>query len=72
MDVEKGRENARAYAEERKLISVANETGMTTEEAVHGVATGDSGVGSSSGAGSVDLVGAEVARKEIGGKWHID
>lgn len=45
VDVEKGRENCRKYVEERKLIRVAKESGMTTDEVVEGIATGELGVG---------------------------
>ena len=41
VDVEKGRENCRRYVEERKLVRVAKESGMTTEEVVDGVVTGE-------------------------------
>ncbi len=40
MDVEKGRDNCRKYVEERKLIRVAKESGLTTDEVIQGVATG--------------------------------
>lgn len=40
VDVEKGRENCRKYVEERKLIRIAKESGLTTEQLVEGVATG--------------------------------
>jgi hypothetical protein len=43
VDVEKGRENCREYVEQRKLIRVAKEAGLTTDEVVDGVATGELG-----------------------------
>lgn len=43
MDVEKGRENCRVYVEQRKLMRVAKESGMTAEQVVEGVATGELG-----------------------------
>ncbi|KAI9743395.1 MAG: hypothetical protein M1818_003242 [Claussenomyces sp. TS43310] len=43
VDVEKGRENCRVYVEQRKLLRVARETGMTTDEIIEGVATGELG-----------------------------
>ena len=43
MDVEKGRENCRRYVEERKLIRVAKEAGLTTDQVVEGIATGQLG-----------------------------
>ena len=43
VDVEKGRENCRKYVEERKLIRVAKEAGLTTDQVVEGVATGELG-----------------------------
>lgn len=47
VDIEKGRENCRIYVEERKLMRVAKESGLTTDEVIHGVATGDLIAGSS-------------------------
>jgi hypothetical protein len=41
VDIEKGRENCRAYVEERKLIRVAKESGLTADEVIEGVATGN-------------------------------
>jgi hypothetical protein len=41
VDIEKGRENCRKYVEERKLIRVAKESGLTTDQVVEGVATGE-------------------------------
>lgn len=47
MDVDKGRENCRKYVEERKLLRVAKETRMTTNEVVEGISTGKLGVDNS-------------------------
>jgi hypothetical protein len=66
VDIEKGRENCRIYVEERKLIRVAKEAGLTTEEVVEGVATGDLRAES----GSSD--GVEVVATEGTGKGHLD
>jgi hypothetical protein len=65
VDVEKGRENAGKYAEERKLLRVAKETGLTTDQVIDGVATGVLGVagGSGSGSDSVEFVGVETGKK---------
>jgi hypothetical protein len=65
VDVEKGRENARKYAEDRKLLRVAKETGLTTDQVIGGVATGKLGVTSRSGSGSdsVEFVGVETGKK---------
>lgn len=41
VDVEKGRENCRVYVEERKLLRVAQDIGMTTDEIIEGVATSE-------------------------------
>jgi hypothetical protein len=43
VDVEKGRENCRIYVEERKLMRVAKEAGLTTDQVVEGVAAGELG-----------------------------
>ena len=48
MDVEKGRENCRVYVEERKLARMARETGMSPDDIVEGVATGELGAESDS------------------------
>jgi len=63
VDVEKGRENARKYAEDRKLLRIAKETGLTTEQVLDGVATGELGVASGSGSDSVELVGVAASAK---------
>ncbi|OBT71024.1 hypothetical protein VF21_10128 [Pseudogymnoascus sp. 05NY08] len=47
VDIDKGRENCRQYVEERKLLRVAKETGMTTDEVVEGISTGKLGVDNS-------------------------
>ncbi|KAH6684544.1 autophagy-related protein 22-like protein [Halenospora varia] len=68
VDVEKGRENCRKYVEERKLVRVAKESGLTTDEVVEGVATGElinGGNGSSSD--SIEVVGVHAT-----GKGHTD
>jgi hypothetical protein len=44
VDIEKGRENCRVYVEQRKLVRVAKEAGLTTDEVVDGIATGKLGV----------------------------
>lgn len=56
MDVEKGRENCRKYVEDRKLIRVAKEAGLTTDQVVEGVATGELG-GNNVGNEKVDSPG---------------
>ena len=53
VDVEKGRENCRKYVEERKLIRVAKESGLTTDQVVEGVATGELGVGDAQVSGAI-------------------
>jgi len=63
VDVEKGRENARKYSEDRKLLRVAKESGLTADQVIQGVATGELGVSSGSGSDSVDLVGVETSAK---------
>lgn len=40
VDIEKGRDNCRVYVEQRKLIRVARETGLRSEDVVRGVADG--------------------------------
>jgi len=54
MDVEKGRENARKYAYDRKLLRVAKEI----------EATGELGVATGSGSDSIELVGVTASAKE--------
>jgi hypothetical protein len=65
VDVDKGRENARKYAEDWKLLRVAKETGLTTDQVIDGVATGELGVPrtSGSGSGSVESIGVETGTK---------
>ncbi|RDW59791.1 autophagy-related protein [Coleophoma cylindrospora] len=41
VDIDKGRENCRIYVEERKLLRVARESGLTTDQVIDGAATGD-------------------------------
>jgi hypothetical protein len=64
MDVEKGRENARKYAYDRKLLRVAKEIGLTTEQVPGGEATGELGVATGSGSDSIELVGVTASAKE--------
>jgi hypothetical protein len=49
VDIEKGRENCRQYVEDRKLIRVAKEAGLTADEVVEGTLyenkSGDAEVG---------------------------
>ncbi|KAF4635583.1 hypothetical protein G7Y89_g2510 [Cudoniella acicularis] len=68
VDIEKGRDNCRKYVEDRKLVQVAKESGLTIGEVIDGVATGElvaEANGSSSG--SVEVVGVQTARK-----GHVD
>jgi len=71
VDVEKGRDNCRKYVEDRKLIRVAKESGLTPDQVVEGVATGQLGRdedGVSSGSsGDVEHVGHDVSTK-----GHLD
>jgi hypothetical protein len=62
VDIEKGRENCREYVQERKLVRVAKEAGMTTDEVVGGLATGELGAESSASDG-VEVVGVEASTK---------
>lgn len=62
VDVEKGRENCRIYVEQRKLVRVAKEAGLTTDEVVEGVAIGKLGA-ESSGSDGVEIVGADPLKK---------
>lgn len=57
VDVEKGRENARKYSEERKLLRVAKKTGLTADQVVQGVATGELGVADGSGSDEASAKG---------------
>lgn len=66
VDIEKGRENCRTYVEERKLVRVAKETGLTTEEVIEGVANGALGVE------GIDSGSNEVINGQISGKGHLD
>jgi hypothetical protein len=63
VDVEKGRENCREYVEQRKLIRVAKEAGLTTDEVVQGAATGELG-GKNSRVGNTE-VGLEGSPKDF-------
>lgn len=63
VDIEKGRENCRIYVEERKLVLVAKEAGLTTDEIIEGVANGELVTGNESS----DVVNVEV---EGSGKGH--
>jgi hypothetical protein len=68
VNIEKGRENCRKYVEERKLLRVAKEAGLTANEVLEGVARGDlGGAESSSANGSVEDVGVDSSKK-----GHID
>lgn len=68
VDIEKGRENCRKYVEERKLVRVAKESGLTTDEVIDGVATGEIvAEASSSGVESVEAVNVQPTRK-----GHVD
>ncbi|KAG4415241.1 hypothetical protein IFR04_011652 [Cadophora malorum] len=68
VDIEKGRENCRKYVEDRKLLRVAKESGLTTNQVVEGVATGDLMPESRGSSGTVEHVGVEVSAK----KDHVD
>jgi len=65
VDIEKGRENCRIYVEQRKLLRVAKEAGLTTDEVIEGVATG------ALGAESSGSDGAEPIDIEDMGKAHV-
>jgi hypothetical protein len=67
VDIEKGRENCRKYVEERKLLRVAKEAGLTADEVLDGVARGDLGAESSSANESAEVVGIDPSKK-----GHID
>lgn len=68
VDIEKGRENCRKYVEERKLMRVARESGLTTDEVIDGVTTGELvPEATSSGSGSVEAVGVQPSKK-----GHVD
>lgn len=62
VDIEKGRENCRKYVEERKLVRVAKEAGLTTDQVVGGVVNGELGTENSTSDGG-DVVGAEPSKK---------
>lgn len=66
VDVEKGRENCRVYVEERKLVRVAKEAGLTRDEIIQGVTTGGLAAenGSSDGV-EIPGVGAGTTGKDI-------
>jgi hypothetical protein len=67
VDIEKGRENCRTYVEERKLIRVAKEVGLTTEQVIEGVAAGELVGDESSGNEGIEVVGVEASAK-----GHVD
>lgn len=67
VDVEEGRENCRKYVEERQLIRVAKESGLTTDQVVEGVATGELVVERSDREGYAEHVGVQGS-----GKGHFD
>lgn len=64
VDIEKGRENCRKYVEERKLLRVAKESGLTTDQVVEGIATGELVPESSGSSGNVEHIGVEVSGKK--------
>lgn len=66
VDIEKGRENCRTYVEDRKLMRVAKESGLTPSEVVQGITTGELGVDDGS-SGEVRHVGVDVSKK-----GHLD
>lgn len=67
MDIEKGRENCRIYVEQRKLVRVAKESGLTTDQVITRVATGELRGEASSSNGSTEAVADHA-----GGKGHLD
>ena len=67
VDIEKGRENCRQYVEDRKLIRVAKEAGLTPDQVVQGVATGELVAEITGSSGSVEHVGVDAS-----GKGHLD
>jgi hypothetical protein len=62
VDIEKGRENCRKYVEERKLLRVAKEAGLTAEQVIEGIARGDLGVESSSANESAEVIGVDPSK----------
>lgn len=62
VDIEKGRENCRKYVEERKLVRVAKEAGLTADEVVEGIATGELGAKINTSDG-IEVVGVEPSKK---------
>ena len=60
-------ERTRKYVEERKLLRVAKEAGLTADQVIEGIARGDLGAESSSGSGSVEVFGIDSSKK-----GHID
>jgi hypothetical protein len=68
VDMEKGRENCRKYVDERKLLRVAKEAGLTADEVLEGVARGGlGGAESSSATGSAEDIGVDPSKK-----GHLD
>ncbi|TVY80823.1 Autophagy-related protein [Lachnellula suecica] len=66
VDIEKGRDNCRKYVEERKLVRVARESGLTTDEVIDGVASGElvpEASSSSSGHRGVENVRVQPSKK---------
>lgn len=63
VDVEKGRENARKYSEDRKLLRAAKESGLTPDQVIAGAATGDLGVTNDSRSDSAEFFGVETTTK---------
>lgn len=62
VDVEKGRENCRIYVEQRKLVRVAKETGLTTDEIIDGVTSGEL-VPERRSSSAVDVVSTKASGK---------
>jgi hypothetical protein len=67
VDIEKGRDNCRAYVEERKLLRVAKGSGLTTHEVIRGIATGEMG-----GSGSGSELSDNVEAIDFQGTRHLD
>jgi len=66
VDIEKGRDNCRVYVEERKLVRVAKEAGLTTEEVVEGVMRRYLGTIDSQGSlEAADIEDPDGGRKDI-------
>jgi hypothetical protein len=61
VDIEAGRENCRKYVEERKLIRVAKEAGLSVNEVMHGIAEGQLSVENREGTASTATGRPEIA-----------